>query len=123
MRTITTRVWHVQVAKQLKDQQMVMRGHREKSTLHELYRYIPTAAAFGGLCIGALSVLADLLGMYPRCLFLIGIWRRVVGWERGCWKSTYIYVLRTMESQSGLWCSRLYFEFVIYMFPVTLIGD
>ena len=25
-------------------------------------RYIPTAAAFGGLCIGALSVLADLLG-------------------------------------------------------------
>lgn len=26
------------------------------------YRYIPTAAAFGGLCIGALSVLADFLG-------------------------------------------------------------
>lgn len=25
-------------------------------------RYIPTAAAFGGLCIGALSVLADFLG-------------------------------------------------------------
>ncbi len=25
-------------------------------------RYIPTAAAFGGLCIGALSVFADLLG-------------------------------------------------------------
>lgn len=30
--------------------------------IHELNRYIPTAAAFGGLCIGALSVLADLLG-------------------------------------------------------------
>ena len=28
----------------------------------ELFRYIPTAAAFGGLCIGALSVLADFLG-------------------------------------------------------------
>lgn len=25
-------------------------------------RYIPTAAAFGGLCIGALSVLADFMG-------------------------------------------------------------
>ena len=39
-----------------------MRGHREKSMIHELNRYIPTAAAFGGLCIGALSVLADFLG-------------------------------------------------------------
>lgn len=26
------------------------------------FRYIPTAAAFGGLCIGALSVLADFMG-------------------------------------------------------------
>ena len=43
---------------------MVMRGHREQSMIHELNRYIPTAAAFGGLCIGALSVLADFLG---RC--------------------------------------------------------
>jgi len=50
------------VARQLRDQQMLMRGHREKSMVHELNRYIPTAAAFGGLCIGALSVLADFLG-------------------------------------------------------------
>jgi protein transport protein SEC61 subunit alpha len=50
------------VAKQLKEQQMVMRGHRETSMIKELNRYIPTAAAFGGLCIGALSVLADFLG-------------------------------------------------------------
>uniref|UniRef100_A0A8C9PBK9 SEC61 translocon subunit alpha 1 n=1 Tax=Spermophilus dauricus TaxID=99837 RepID=A0A8C9PBK9_SPEDA len=50
------------VAKQLKEQQMVMRGHRETSMVHELNRYIPTAAAFGGLCIGALSVLAGFLG-------------------------------------------------------------
>lgn len=41
---------------------MIMQGHREKSLIHELNRYIPTAAAFGGLCIGALSVLADFLG-------------------------------------------------------------
>ena len=51
-----------QVAKQLREQQMVMRGHRETSMIHELNRYIPTAAAFGGLCIGALSVLADFMG-------------------------------------------------------------
>ncbi|PSN38442.1 Protein transport protein Sec61 subunit alpha isoform 2 [Blattella germanica] len=50
------------VAKQLKEQQMVMRGHRDNSMIRELNRYIPTAAAFGGLCIGALSVLADFLG-------------------------------------------------------------
>ncbi|GAB5573290.1 protein transport protein Sec61 subunit alpha isoform X2 [Prionailurus iriomotensis] len=84
------------VAKQLKEQQMVMRGHRDTSMVHELNSgvgslgpnnsvfsieelpeciqsgwtalhptssgYIPTAAAFGGLCIGALSVLADFLG-------------------------------------------------------------
>eukprot|EP00050_Salpingoeca_kvevrii_P011475 m.15590 g.15590 ORF g.15590 m.15590 type:complete len:496 (+) comp3449_c0_seq1:2-1489(+) len=50
------------VAKQLKDQQMVMRGHREQSMQKVLDRYIPTAAAFGGLCIGALSVFADFLG-------------------------------------------------------------
>lgn len=28
----------------------------------KLNRYIPTAAAFGGLCIGALSVMADFIG-------------------------------------------------------------
>ena len=57
-----------QVAKQLKEQQMVMRGHREKSMIHELNRYIPTAAAFGGLCIGALSVLADFMGEFQLLL-------------------------------------------------------
>jgi len=50
------------VAKQLKEQQMVMRGHRENSMIHELNRYIPTAAACGGLCIGCLSVMADFMG-------------------------------------------------------------
>eukprot|EP00842_Homolaphlyctis_polyrhiza_P006727 jgi/Hompol1/7055/HPOL_005168-RA len=51
------------VAKQLKDQQLVIRGHREGFMYKELKKIIPTAAAFGGLCIGALSVAADLLGM------------------------------------------------------------
>lgn len=41
---------------------MVMRGHREESMQKVLNHYIPTAAAFGGLCIGALSVIADMMG-------------------------------------------------------------
>ncbi|KAF2314381.1 hypothetical protein GH714_025923 [Hevea brasiliensis] len=50
------------VAKQLKEKQMVMPGHRESNLQKELNRYIPTAAAFGGVCIGALTVLADFMG-------------------------------------------------------------
>jgi len=50
------------VAKQLRDQQMFMKGHREASLVKVLNRYIPTAAAFGGMCIGALTVFADFLG-------------------------------------------------------------
>ena len=50
------------VAKQLRDQQMVMKGHRDSSIVHVLNRYIPTAAAFGGMCIGALTMLADFMG-------------------------------------------------------------
>jgi len=50
------------VARQLKDQGMVIRGHREGSMYRELKKIIPTAAAFGGLCIGMLSVTADMLG-------------------------------------------------------------
>lgn len=50
------------VARQLRDQQMVMKGHRQTSLVRELNRYIPTAAAFGGMCIGALSVIADFMG-------------------------------------------------------------
>lgn len=50
------------VAKELKEKQMVLVGHRDASTKKVLMRYIPTAAAFGGLCIGALSVSADFLG-------------------------------------------------------------
>ncbi|KAL7753564.1 translocon subunit [Sorochytrium milnesiophthora] len=50
------------VARQLKDQQLVIRGYRDTSMYKELKRIIPTAAAFGGLCIGLLSVTADMLG-------------------------------------------------------------
>jgi len=50
------------VAKQLRDSQLVMKGHRDSSLAKELNRYIPTAAAFGGMCIGALTVIADFMG-------------------------------------------------------------
>ena len=50
------------VARQLRDSQMVMRGHRDASIVKVLNLYIPTAATFGGLCIGLLSVMADFMG-------------------------------------------------------------
>jgi protein transport protein SEC61 subunit alpha len=52
------------VAKQLKEQQMFIQGHRDTtaSLRKELNRYIPIAAAFGGMCIGALTIAADLMG-------------------------------------------------------------
>ena len=39
-----------------------MKGHRDSALVHVLNRYIPTAAAFGGMCIGALTVGADFMG-------------------------------------------------------------
>lgn len=59
------------VAKQLRDQQMEIRGFRHKSSLKVLNRYIPIAAAFGGMCIGALTVMADFMGKLstPRAIF------------------------------------------------------
>jgi protein transport protein SEC61 subunit alpha len=50
------------VAKQLRDQQMLFKGYRETSLLSVLNTYIPTAAAFGGMCIGMLTIVADFLG-------------------------------------------------------------
>jgi len=52
------------VAKQLHDQQVSIKGHRDTwgSLQKELNRYIPTAAAFGGVCIGLLTVIADFMG-------------------------------------------------------------
>uniref|UniRef100_A0A803NU28 Translocon Sec61/SecY plug domain-containing protein n=2 Tax=Cannabis sativa TaxID=3483 RepID=A0A803NU28_CANSA len=44
------------------EQQMIMPGHRESNLRKELNRYIPTAAAFDGMCIGGLTVLANLMG-------------------------------------------------------------
>jgi len=50
------------VARQLKEQEMMIQGHRETSMKKELMRYIPVAATFGGMCIGALTIIADFMG-------------------------------------------------------------
>lgn len=50
------------VAKTLRDQELILKGHRNNSIVHELNRYIPAAAAFGGMCIGLLTVFADFMG-------------------------------------------------------------
>jgi protein transport protein SEC61 subunit alpha len=50
------------VAKQFKEQGLVIAGHRDTSAYRELKKIIPTAAAFGGATIGALSVVSDLMG-------------------------------------------------------------
>merc|ERR1719295_84870 len=50
------------VAKQLKDQGLVIRGHREQATHEVLQRYIPTAALLGGAIVALLTVVADLIG-------------------------------------------------------------
>lgn len=50
------------VAKQLKDQNMTLAGHRDASIYKELKRIIPTAAAFGGATLGLLSFAADMMG-------------------------------------------------------------
>ncbi|XP_063901314.1 protein transport protein Sec61 subunit alpha-like [Zophobas morio] len=50
-----------EVFKQLRDQGIAYAGRRDKSLKSVLERYIPTAAALGGLFIGLLSIAADLM--------------------------------------------------------------
>merc|ERR1712194_554007 len=50
------------VAKQIKEQGMMIPGYRDSDIPKYLNKYIPTAASFGGACIGALTVIADFLG-------------------------------------------------------------
>lgn len=51
-----------EVCKGLKDQDIVAYGGTDKMLLSKLNRYIPTAAALGGVCVGILTILADFLG-------------------------------------------------------------
>lgn len=50
------------VLKSLKDQEMTALGGSDELLYKRLKKYIPTAAAFGGICIGVLTILADFLG-------------------------------------------------------------
>lgn len=50
------------VAKMLRDRKIMFRGHGDDSLLHILNSCVPIAAAFGGMCIGMLTIVADFLG-------------------------------------------------------------
>merc|ERR1711904_619428 len=50
------------VAKELKDQGTFIPGYRDSSTVNVLNRYIPIAASCGGMCIGLLTIFADIVG-------------------------------------------------------------
>jgi len=48
--------------KRLRDQDMVIAGYRDSSMISVLNKYIPTAAAVGGMCVGLLTIFADFMG-------------------------------------------------------------
>ena len=50
------------VAKNLQDQGYFIKGFRDHNMKEKLKRYIPIAATFGGMCIGALTIFADFVG-------------------------------------------------------------
>jgi len=50
------------VARTLAERKLVIKGYTSKNVVRVLNRYIPTAAFFGGICIGLLSVFADFMG-------------------------------------------------------------
>eukprot|EP00928_Gymnodinium_smaydae_P020624 TRINITY_DN17975_c0_g2_i1.p1 TRINITY_DN17975_c0_g2~~TRINITY_DN17975_c0_g2_i1.p1 ORF type:complete len:477 (-),score=97.34 TRINITY_DN17975_c0_g2_i1:92-1522(-) len=52
------------IAKMLRARQVMFRGqqYRELSMMEVLNLYVPVAAAFGGMCIGMLTIVADFLG-------------------------------------------------------------
>jgi len=54
------------VARGLKNQNLVIKGYKSDNVVKVLQRYIPVAAAFGGMCIGLLSIFADSLGALGR---------------------------------------------------------
>ena len=51
------------IAKKLKDDGMMISGYPESQMLSVLNRYIPVAAACGGMIIGLISIFSDLVGV------------------------------------------------------------
>ena len=50
---------------------MIYIGNRDTSMLAVLKKYIPIAATFGGMCIGILTIIADLMGAIGSGLNLV----------------------------------------------------
>ena len=51
-----------EIANKLLEQGMTIKGYRKESFVKVLYRYIPVAAWAGGVVIGVLTIVADMLG-------------------------------------------------------------
>lgn len=50
-------------AKSIRNQQLTLRNYKEKSVIRTMDEMIPTAAMLGGVLIGFLTVLGDLLNV------------------------------------------------------------
>ncbi|EER03356.1 protein transport protein Sec61 subunit alpha, putative [Perkinsus marinus ATCC 50983] len=50
------------IARQLKDQQMTMRGYRDSTVISVLDKYITPCAVVGGVVVGAIAVTGEILG-------------------------------------------------------------
>mmetsp|Transcript_17284 Transcript_17284/g.14740 ORF Transcript_17284/g.14740 Transcript_17284/m.14740 type:complete len:198 (+) Transcript_17284:474-1067(+) len=50
------------IARQLKDQQMTMRGYRDSTVISVLDKYITPCAIVGGVVVGAIAVTGEILG-------------------------------------------------------------
>ena len=50
------------IARKFKEEQIKIRGLRDESMVRYLQGYIPVAAFCGGVCIGLLTIVADLMG-------------------------------------------------------------
>ncbi|CAE6950747.1 sec61a [Symbiodinium sp. KB8] len=96
------------VAKHLRDQSMVFKGHREESLLKVLDMYIPTAAAFGGMCIGMLTIMADFLGAIGSgtgillAVTIIYQYFEMIYKDSGVSSADRVYVYDAVPEQLGL---------------------
>lgn len=61
----------LQVAKQLKEQQMVMRGHRETSMVHELNRSVATVGLLDDFNLCAST--AEFIALIGQDLFFLAL--------------------------------------------------
>lgn len=110
------------VAKQLRDDGMTMKGYRDTALIDVLNRYIPTAALFGGMCIGALTVFADFLGaigsgtgillavttifQYFELLKKEGEELGFMGFWRVCWNKEWIRRVWIRSGQSSVYSAK-----------------